>query len=332
MDKVQRVSEVINGRRPDRPPVSFWYHFSADEVAGAPAVEAHIKHLEKYDLDFLKVMNDNGYPRDIEVIADVGDLARLKVHPPEAEPFARQIEVIKALAERLDGQLLMTTTVFNAWAVLRRLAAPEPAKHGPPTLDTSEDPRDAKLAELIAADRKAVGEALGVIAESLARFAKACIDAGANGIYLSVRDDWVNTRKNGPGTYDEMVAPTDRKILEAAAPATFNLLHVCGKAIDFVRFAGYPNVHVLNWADRAAGPSIAYARDRVKPAICCGVDNLKTLPEGTPEQCAEQARDALRQAKDRPIMIGPGCTYDPAKVPEANLRAVVEAAKAGWLS
>ena len=86
---------------------------------------------------------------------------------------------------------------------------------------------------------------------------------------------------------------------------------------------------MINWADRAAGPSIAYARERAKPAIAGGIDNLGVMPNGTPAECADEVRDALRQAKDRPIMITPGCTYDPDKVPAENLHAVVKAAREG---
>jgi hypothetical protein len=41
----------------------------------------------------------------------------------------------------------------------------------------------------------------------------------------------------------------------------------------------------------------------------------------------EEVADALRQAQDRPIMIAPGCTFDPARVPEANLHALADAVR-----
>ena len=41
----------------------------------------------------------------------------------------------------------------------------------------------------------------------------------------------------------------------------------------------------------------------------------------------ESLDDAIRQAGDRPILIAPGCTYDPARVPAANLEAVCRAAR-----
>lgn len=328
MNKAERVQAVLQGRKPDRPPVSFWYHFGPGQVSGEPAIQAHTAHLEKFDLDFLKVMNDNGYPRDTRLVDHAADLLDLRVHPVDAPQFVDQLAVIEGLARRLKGQVLMTTTIFNTWAVLRGMVEPPKIQHGPPVMSPGLDVRDERLSKLLRADRKATGDALRKIGESLAGFARACIEAGADGIFLSVRDDWVDTDRNGPGTYDELVAPTDRMILEAASAGTFNMLHACGRPLNFQRFATYPNVQVMNWADRAAGPPIGQVKDHLRPAIAGGVDNLGTLAKGTPQDVRNEVHDALRQAGDRPILVTPGCTYDPDAVPQANLRAMVEAARA----
>lgn len=145
-------------------------------------------------------------------------------------------------------------------------------------------------------------------------------------MFLSVRDDWVNRPANGPDTYDELLRDIDLAILAAASAGTFNFVHACGRPQNFAAFADYP-AQVINWADRSGGPSIAYARDRVRPAIAAGVDNLRTLPQGTPEACAAEVHDALRQAQTRPIIIAAGCTFDPQAVPPENLHAVVAAAR-----
>jgi len=326
MDKRERVQAVIRGQRPDRPPVGFWHHFSPDEITGQPALDAHVRHLERYDLDFLKVMNDHQFPRgDVGVVQSVEDLRRIRPLPGDAGPLAGQLDLLGRLRRRLGDDLLTCTTIFNAWSVLRKLVELPSDQHGPPKM-SGEDERDEMLTGLLKEDRSAVKAALEAIGQTLAAFARECITAGAWGIFLSVRDDWVDRHQNGPGTYDEMVKATDLRILAGAAGAPFNVLHVCGRPMDFRRFADYP-VAMLNWADRAAGPSIAYARDRVTPAIAGGVDNLKTMPEGTPQDCAREVRDALRQAKDRPITIAPGCTYDPDAVPDENLHAIVSAAR-----
>ena len=86
MNKLERVDAVIAGQRPDRPPVSFWYHFAPQFASGPPAVEAHVRHVETYDLDFLKIMDDNRYPRTATssgIITDVADLER-------SDSFARR--------------------------------------------------------------------------------------------------------------------------------------------------------------------------------------------------------------------------------------------------
>jgi uroporphyrinogen decarboxylase len=195
-------------------------------------------------------------------------------------------------------------------------------------VDKGVDPADETMTKLLADDRAATAAALRRIGNSLANYAAQCIEAGADGIFLSVRDDWVDTKANGAETYDEIVRATDRMILEAAGKGRFNMLHVCGKALNFEAFAAYP-VQVVNWADRYAGPSIAYARDRAEPALCAGLDNLGTLVKGDAEQCKAEAKDALRQAGDRPILVSPGCTYDPKAVPAENLRAAIEAVRNG---
>jgi len=331
MNKIERVRAVIEGRRPDRPPVSFWHHFSPQCAAGPRAVEAHVRHVETYDLDFLKIMDDNRYPRSATatgVIADARDLDKLSVLGGDEESFGRQLELIGALAKRFAGGLLMTTTIFNAWSTLRQMTAPDTGVHGPPTMESTADPRDAAMSRLLRNAPQALGRALEAIAESTANFARHCLSAGADGVYLSVRDDWVDAPENGAGAYDRLVRPGDLKILAAAGHGTFNMLHVCGKALDFGRFAGYP-VHVINWADRSAGPPIAEVAGWVRPAVCAGVDNLGTMVTGSPDDCARQVADAIAQAGARPIMIAPGCTFDPDAVPTENLHAIRRAVERG---
>ena len=326
MTKRERVQAVIAGERPDQVPVSFWHHFESDQFTGQAALDAHVGYLERFDLDFLKVMNDHQFPRgDVEIVTTVDDLKRIEPLPGNSGDFAGQLELLERLREALGDDVPMTTTIFNPWAVLRKLVEPPSDKHGPPKMH-SEDARDDALSALLKQDRSAVQGAIKAIGGTIADFARACIEAGADGIFFSVRDDWVDRHANGAGTYDAIVRQVDLKILEAASAGTFNMLHICGRPLDFKRFAEYP-VQVINWADREAGPSIAYARDRAKPAIAGGVNNLGVMADGSPEDCAAEVQDALRQAKDRPILITPGCTYDPKRVPEANLKAVVAAAR-----
>ncbi len=325
MTKRERVERVLRGERPDRPPYSFWHHFKPEQFSGKPAIEAHLSHLRKYDLDFLKIMNDTGLPRPSPEwhVRTPQDLDVIEEWSGTEEPFQRELEVIQGIASLLKGKVLTTVTLFNSWATLRRLCAPHSDHHGPPSLN-GRDERDETITQILHKDPERLRSALARIGRGLSRFAQRAIEAGADGIFLSVRDDWVDTPENGEGIYDSLVAPTDLEILKGSEAGRFNVLHVCGKARNFDRFALYP-VQAINWADRYAGPPISSVIYRLKPAIMGGLDNLNTLPKGSPEECVQEAEEALREAGGRPIILTPGCTYDPESVPEENLRAIISA-------
>jgi uroporphyrinogen decarboxylase len=321
MTPIQRVDSVLAGRRPDRPPFSFWYHFPPDQITGAAAVKAHLNQLHDYDMDVLKVMNDNPYPHPGR-IASIADLASIGPLQGDEAGFGEQLALLSALRAAIGHRVYMPTTLFNAWMILRHLVAP-PKGHNPPNLDAAADAPSRWIRQATHENPSEVARALQTIAGNLARFAGKCLQAGADGIFLSVRDDWVDT-PDSPGLYDRLVRPTDRAILAAVAHARFNVLHVCGKPIDLRPFAAYP-VPVLHWADRAAGPPIREVAPWAKPALWGGVDNLGTLVTGTPQQVHDEVADALHQAGSRPIMIAPGCTFDALRVPPANLRALADA-------
>lgn len=324
MNKIERLNAVLEGSRPDRPPVSFWYHFPTECAAGEAAVDAHVRHMETYDLDFLKIMDDNRYPRvglKDGVISSAQDLEKLSELKGDEDRFALQLKLIDRLVRRYRGQFRMITTVFNSWTVLRQMIFPESGQHKPPAIGKTGDPRDAAISGFLREAPEALYRALDTITQSLSNFVRNCLKAGADGIFFSVRDDWVDAPQNGEGTYDRLVKPGDLKILEAVQSGTFNMLHVCGQASNFARFGNYP-VHAVNWADRYAGPSIDSVAGWMKPAICAGLDNLGTLAKGSPEDCEKEAVDALQQAGNHPMILAPGCTFDPGTVPSVNLHAI----------
>jgi uroporphyrinogen decarboxylase len=324
MNKIERVDAVLSGRQPDRIPVSFWYHFDGGCASGKEAVDAHVSHMETYDLDFLKIMDDNRYPRiglREGVISEAADLEKLPLLEGCEDRFAMQLDLIAALSQRYGGEFRMITTVFNSWTVLRQMTSPESGRHLPPVVGQTGDPRDAVLSRFLREAPEALSRALYTITESTMNFIWNCLDEGADGIFLSVRDDWVDTPENGEGTYARLVQPCDLRILEAASTGAFNMLHVCGEPVNFEMFGRYP-VHAVNWADRYGGPSIASVAGWMKPAICAGLDNLGTLAGGVPEDCEREAEDAIGQAGGRPIILAPGCTFDPATVPAENLHAI----------
>ncbi len=135
MNKIERVQAVLDGREPDHLPISFWYHFGPEKEAGEAAVAAHLQHFEEFDLDFLKVMNENQYPRPASlVVRSLDDLKKIPSCSGEEPPFAKQLELIRRLRSEIGRDVFMTTTIFSPWTVLRKLTAPETDSHSPPVM------------------------------------------------------------------------------------------------------------------------------------------------------------------------------------------------------
>ena len=144
-------------------------------------------------------MCDARYPfshRADGVVENVSDLDRLVPMRGNEDVFGRHMDVLHALSRRFAGEMWMTTTLFHSWSTLRRLTAPDSDVHGPPSRGRIADGRDATMSKFLAEAPQALARALDTIAESLANFARQCLAAGADGIYLSVRDDWVDTAEN----------------------------------------------------------------------------------------------------------------------------------------
>jgi uroporphyrinogen decarboxylase len=55
-----------------------------------------------------------------------------------------------------------------------------------------------------------------------------------------------------------------------------------------------------------------------------GLDQWKVLRDGTPEEAAAQARDAVAQTRGTSLIVGAGCVLA-MNTPDANVAAVVRA-------
>jgi hypothetical protein len=95
-----------------------------------------------------------------------------------------------------------------------------------------------------------------------------------------------------------------------------NTLHVCGRALDFRRFAAYP-AQALNWADRSAGPAITHDAGWVGSAVCAGLDHVGTMVSGSPEDCAREVEGAVRQDCGWPPGDRPGVHVRPRGFPSS---------------
>ena len=287
MNKIERMHTMLRGERPDRVPAAFWFHFPDSAAAGHAMAEAHIDYYRAADPDLLKVMNDNGYEAvGVDAVNSPADWRKLRPAPLSSAPYQAQLSGLRELADTLAGEVLMSTTIFNPYAIGNKISNNQVTEH-------------------LKADPEAVSAGLGAIADSLAEFAAACIEAGAAGIYFSAQGG--DAARFTAEEHLQYIKPHDVTVLEGATAATCNILHICGRGIRLEHYADYPG-HTVNWAPQNDNLSLTAGRELFRRPIIGGIDERGPIVDGSREAIGAEVQAALAQMGSAGFMIGAGCT------------------------
>lgn len=308
----------------DRPPVGFWRHDFLREWTPEGVAAAMLADFHRFDFDYMKVNPRATYyaeawgckyepsgdpargPRTKEhVVRSLADVRRVAPVSGVAGVFAEQLKALRLIQEGI-GDAFLIQTVFSPLSVLGRLANTDLAA----------------VRGWLEEDSDAVEGAMAVIAETLAEYAAACLEAGAAGIFFATTD-WATSNNLPPEFYALYVREHDLRVLGAVQGAEFNVLHVCRSNNLLADLLDYP-VHAFNWAVHDEGNlSLAEAQKLTAKAVMGGVAQA-TMAEGSPEAVRGQVRDAVESTGGRRLLIAPGCSISP-QTPAANLRAAREA-------
>ncbi|HZT08416.1 MAG TPA: uroporphyrinogen decarboxylase family protein [Chloroflexota bacterium] len=324
LNKFERLEALKAGTPVARPGWALWRHFYDRETTAHDLAEAMIAWQRTWDFDFLKV-NPRAqyhiepwggryrYPApDRKPVVDTVPVNRPvdwdRIEPLAATvgAFGEQLEVLGTIRRRLGRDVPMVETIFTPLSVAGDLV-----------------PTDVALVEHMRTDPDRVERAVRAIAETLARFACECLNAGADGIYLATTE-WARSDVVTEAEYERFGRPFDLDVLNAVADARFNVLHVCGERAFVRQLADYP-VHALSWASTfASNPSIEDLARTVPKIFLCGLRS-DALEGETAEVALADYRAAERAARGHPWILGANCTIRPTSKAE-NLRVLREAA------
>ncbi len=328
LTKRQRVLVAPRGEEVEHVPVSAWSHDFLREWTAAGLAEATLEAYRRYDWDFVKVNPRATYyaedwgcrfqpsgradapPRLVAAaVSSAADLRGLRPLDPTRGAYGQQLDALRLIRDGLEGKAPFIQTVFSPLAVASRLAGGlEPVRQY--MTEAAED----------------LEAALGVIADTLAAYARACLGAGADGIFFATVE-WGSRDYMTAEQYERFGRPFDLRVLEAVQGATFNVLHVCRNNNRLTDLLDYP-VHAFHWASTGTGnPSLADILPRTDKAVMGGVRHETTMLSGKPEEVAAEARAALDATGGRRFLLAPDCSVAP-QTPEANLRAMIAAARA----
>src|SRR6266404_3415839 len=281
MTKRERVLAALRGDRVDRVPLSFWLHNFVTENSAAALAAETLRLARTFDWDFLKPQSR------AQCFAEMWGL-RYRPSTERATPFTVT-----------DTPIIWT--IFAPMMVMPSLLA---------------GGREQALA-IARAEPKAMDAGLAAIAETLAVYARACVEAGADGLFYATniaRGDGLTT-----GECRRFQRPHDLRVLGAVAQAPFNLLHVCGPAVHFDEFADYP-VTAFSWALGAGNPSLAEVHRRTGRAVVGGLPAKPEIASMSATDIAARAKRAVDEMRGRALLLGPDCSINP-DTPEALLHA-----------
>jgi uroporphyrinogen decarboxylase len=320
MTNRDRVMAALRGEAVDRVPLSFWMHNFAAENSVKEFVAESLRLAREFGWDYLKPQSraqcfaeawglryqasgDRAvqYTRTHAPCASAADLRRLAPADPGAGALGEQLEALREIRAAVGRDTPIIWTVFSPLMVVPYLL-----------------PGGADQTLAIAREEPAALEAaLGAIAHTLAAYTRLALAAGADGLFYAT-----NVARRGLLTAAEcrrFQRPWDLQILGAAAPAPFNVLHVCGAGALFDEFVDYP-VQAFSWALAEDNPSLADGHRRTGRAAMGGLPAKPVMATLTPQDVATRARAAVREMNGRSLLLGPDCSIDP-DTPEALLHA-----------
>jgi uroporphyrinogen decarboxylase len=332
--KFEKIEAAIRGEPLEEIPMSLWHHFPRDDLKAERLVDRAMAFQERFDSDFMKFSPSGAYPHlafgaEIEyypsmeeeikalgVYNGVPKVTKLRINSLDDWETLEEVDInegilgemlraAKLIAEKLNGRVPFIETMFSPMTTCQRLAG------------------DRWRKDLDDAPEK-VSQALDVISRTMTKFARAAVDYGASGVFLSVSPtyDWFTE-----GEYRRFGMRYDLRILRATKPkAWFNVAHAHGSNLMFDLVAENYPVEGINWADKRTPPSLEEAFEKFNGALIGGLNETETLLKGSPKEVEEEVLRSIEATGGRRLILAPGCVI-PLNAPEANLDVAIRAAK-----
>lgn len=332
MTHTQRMEALLGGKKLETAAINLWKHFPPyDEHPTTDLVEKCKQFQQRFGWDFVKItfqgfnsINDFGakiywperdcmWPntsskvgrRVAPLIRNAQDWKKLVLPDVKQGVFAENVECTRILADYYKGEVPIIPTVFNPITTCMKMADDYTIIHA------RTHPDEFKAG-------------LEVITQHTVNYVKALKAAGAAGIFLATQ----------VGTYDKLTLeeykkwgePGDRAVLEAADGMWLNIMHMHGEAPMFELMEKYP-VAALNFHDRLAEDyNLKIARSKSSKLLMGGVDEFKTLLNGSEAAIRAEMENAFEQVGDGKLLLAPGCCV-PLNVSEERLELANNIAK-----
>jgi uroporphyrinogen decarboxylase len=328
VDSRARVEATLAGGDVDRPAAGAWGHRYRDEWSPERLAQVTVERARRFEWDFVKFQpratffaeafgakyRSAGHSLRAPVIDEppvkgLEDWQRLRL--VNQEVMDDQVRALALVVEGLGDRVPVLQTVFSPLSVASYLVGRE----------------NRKLVREMRANPDVVLPALDRIADALIDFSRKSVAAGAAGIFYAI-SGFATPDAMPVAAYDELVFPTDLRIVEALPPAAwFNVVHLCGSHVNMDVGRRLPVQAVSYSIHNQGNPPLGEARRLTGKAVMGGLEQRGVLVGGPPEAIKSQVEDAIASTGGRGLLLAPGCSVPP-RASEVNLRTMMEAAAA----
>ena len=329
MSKYDLIEETFLGNLGEQIPLSLWKHHPVVDRTPEGLAQAEIDFHKLFDHDLMKISFFGHYPcidfgctavYDGETsgsttltsaaIDDVSDWETLEPLDVNSGELGNQIRAVELIQKYAHGVVPTMATVFDPAMVADKISDKNLTKYA------DEHPEILK-------------GALDIITDVMVDFARATIDAGADGIFLASQHSTQSSVTDAQ--YKEFVYPYDLKLItRLRGKAKFIVLHLHAREeneeIRFDKIAKTPGVDAINWEDQSSALSLKQGKKRFRGATLGGIDHNGIFRTGSPEEAQKQVLDAMAEAGPDRLIIAPGCVIT-VDTPEENLVAVRDAVR-----
>ena len=318
MDKFNLIKKAFKAKPTEKVPYAIWKHFPEFDKTSEGLLKAQMDFQNKYDSDIMKISISGrafasdfgaelgGYDPDsgsriclkhpIEKLEDWENIKKIDITNGE---FGNQIKGMRLINREVEGRVPTMMTVFSPFMVASQL--------------------DKNVILHYRRDPELVGEQFKIIITAMTDFAKASLEAGADGIFLATQH--FNNSLNDKERVVLEFNPMKSLITKIIKNHNFVVLHLHGDLPDFELATKLP-VDAINWHDQQTKPSLTEARKIFNGGLLGGLNTESRKNLSNPEEISSLIPSVYESFKGSGLVLAPGCVI-PQFVSNIIIKTVV---------
>jgi uroporphyrinogen decarboxylase len=300
MEQRERVLAALNGQPVDRVPLALWRHHHRQSQTAEGLARATVAFYRQYRPDLLVLRPSPFYLAEAWG-ADVRSFSDDEVSPYLASAFVARATDWRALPEP-DVSASSLQREIDALRRVRAELGPDVPLIVPidSPLTIADQLSDGRILADLRSFANDVRSGLATLSAVTRRFARSCLDAGADGclyVHALAGRDVLRARERRD------LLRFDLEVLDALASSAIRVLLMRGER-PIVDLADRYPVQAVCWETWRADPSIASARRRMRCGVMGGI-NPMTLVDGSVEDVRAQVQAALEESEGWHLVLAP---------------------------